>query len=115
MKISYEGRNFRAISNSGTGEVSSATIFNYHQEENIVWAEYHGGDILRGQLIARALEDSSLDMRYQHINKKGELMIGRCSSIPEILPDGRIRLHESWQWECGDFSKGVSMIEEIAA
>ncbi len=52
-------------------------------------------------------------MRYQHVNRDGELMTGHCRSTPELLPDGRLRLHESWQWTSGDGSRGESIIEEI--
>jgi hypothetical protein len=113
MKISYDNRRFRSTANSGTGEVGSETLFHYHQNGDVVWAEYAGGDILRGSLIALVLDDDSLDMRYQHINHEGELMTGRCSSIPELLPDGRLRLHETWQWTSGDLSTGESIVEEI--
>lgn len=113
MSISYNNRKFRSVENSGTGEVGSETIFHYYHEGDIVWAEYEGGDILRGTLIALKLDDDSLDMRYQHINRKGELMTGRCNSIPELLPDGRLRLHETWQWTSGDLSSGRSVVEEI--
>ena len=54
-----------------------------------------------------------IDMRYQHINKEGELMTGNCISAPEILPDGRIRLKEKWQWIGGNCSEGESVVEEI--
>jgi len=64
-------------------------------------------------VIAKGLEDDSLDMRYQHINRKRELMTGVCRSTPEILPDGRIRLHETWQWTTGDLASGTSVLEEI--
>jgi hypothetical protein len=40
-------------------------------------------------------------------------MTGICRSTPEILPDGRIRLHEKWQWTSGDRSSGESIVEEI--
>ena len=52
-------------------------------------------------------------MRYQYINKEGELMTGKCISAPEILPDGRIRLKEKWQWTCGDHTGGESVVEEV--
>ena len=52
-------------------------------------------------------------MRYEHINFAGEIRTGLCLSRPEILPDGRIRLHEKWQWTSGDLSSGESIIEEI--
>lgn len=32
---------------------------------------------------------------------------------PEILPTGKIRLLEQWQWTNGDNSMGQSIIEEI--
>ena len=34
-------------------------------------------------------------MRYHQVNDRGELMTGVCRSTPEVLPDGRIRLHET--------------------
>jgi hypothetical protein len=114
MNISYDNRNFRSIANSGNGEVRGNTIFHYHQDGEVVWAEYSGGEIIRGMLIAKVLADGSLDMRYQHINRRGELMTGVCRSIPELLSDGRIRLHEKWQWTTGDLSSGESIMEEIA-
>jgi len=111
--INYNGRKFRCVSNSESGEVNEETVFEYHHEGDIVWAEYHGGEIVRGQLIARCADDGSLDMRYQHINRRGELMTGICRSTPQLLPDRRIRLHEKWQWTSGDRSSGESLIEEI--
>lgn len=52
-------------------------------------------------------------MRYQHVNAEGELMTGICRSTPEVLADGRIRLHEKWRWTSGDLSSGESIIEEV--
>jgi hypothetical protein len=113
MKINYDQRVFKSVANSQTGEVSSETLFYYHQKENLVWAEYEGGEIVFGQLIAKVLPDDSLEMRYQHLNKKGELMTGKCVSVHEITANGKIRLHEKWQWTCNDFSSGESVVEEI--
>jgi hypothetical protein len=113
MEISYDGRVFKPLSNSGTGEVGEGTIFRYHQEGDLVWAEYSGGEIRIGTLIAKILDDGSLDMRYQHMNAAGDLMTGVCRSTPELLADGRLRLHEKWRWTSGDLSAGESVIEEI--
>ena len=113
MKINYDKRVFKSVQNSETGEVSAETLFYYHQKENLVWAEYEGGEIVFGSLIAKVSEDDSLEMRYQHLNRKGELMTGKCVSAPEILENGKIRLRERWQWTSGDFSEGASVVEEI--
>ena len=115
MKINYDNRTFKSVSNSESGEVSRETTFRYRQKDNLVWAEYAGGEIVFGSLIAKVLPDDSLEMRYQHLNKGGELMTGKCFSQPEILSDGRIRLYEKWQWTSGDFSSGESVVEEASS
>jgi hypothetical protein len=111
--FNYDGRTFRTVSNSEAGEVNSQTIFRYHEHANVVWAEYEGGRIVKGVLLATKNPEGVLDMRYQHVNSKGELMTGLCRSVPELLPDGRYRLREFWRWTCGDCSKGESVVEEV--
>jgi len=114
LRIDYDGRQFRSVGNSGTGEVGNATVFRYHQTGDIVWATYAGGAIRFGTLIAIASPDGGLDMRYQHLNDRGEFKSGRCRSTPELLPDGRLRLHEKWTWtESRDAESGNSVIEEV--
>ena len=54
----------------------------------------------------------NIEMRYHQVNIKDELMTGICVSKPEILQNGKIRLHENWEWTSGDKSKGTSIIEE---
>ena len=112
-KINYDKRVLKSVSNSATGEVSSETTFHYHQKNNLVWAEYEGGAIVFGQIVGKVLDDNSLEFCYQHLNEFGELMTGKCSSVPEVLPNGKIRLQENWEWTCKDFSKGISTLEEI--
>ncbi len=109
----YDNKTFRSVTNTSNGEVGGDTLFHYHQQADIVWAEYAGGSIRKGFLIATVQPDNSLDMRYQHVNAQGELMTGSCRSTPELLTDGRIRLHEQWQWTCGNHSAGESTIEEV--
>jgi hypothetical protein len=57
--------------------------------------------------------NGNIEMRYHHININNEIMTGICHSTPEIMSNGKIRLHEIWQWTSGDQSKGNSVIEEI--
>jgi len=92
--INYNGKTFKSVSNTDNGEVSAETIFHYSQQGNIVTATYSGGGILAGSLIAVVDEQGVLDMRYQHVNDRYELMTGTCVSTPEVLENGKIRLHE---------------------
>ena len=113
MKINYHNRRFRPVSNTENAETSEETVFLYQQEGNILHCSYSGGKIKSGHLIALVHENGFIDMRYHQVNLQGELMTGICQSTPEILPDGKIRLHEEWQWTSGDRSKGQSILEEI--
>jgi hypothetical protein len=112
--VDYDGRRFRPVVNTPNGEVSGETLFRYHQHGAAVWATYEGGGVTQGHLIATADAQGVLDMRYHHLNAAGELMTGRCRSTPERLADGRLRLHEEWQWTSGDGSVGRSVVEEVA-
>jgi hypothetical protein len=114
MTINYDGRRFVPVLNSDNGEVSADTVFHYRQRGDVVWATYTGGQTAFGTLVASVDAAGCLDMRYAHVNAEGELMTGECRSTPELLPDGRLRLHEKWRWTSGDRSEGESTLEEIA-
>jgi SAM-dependent methyltransferase len=113
LRLSYHERIFASVANSASGDVGAATRFHYRQEGGTVWATYRGGAVRLGTLIARVLPDDSLDVRYQHVTTGGELKAGRCLSRPEVLADGRIRLHERWQWTEGGSDAGESIVEEV--
>lgn len=112
-RIDYDGRKFVPVVNTDNGEVSLDTVFHYRQRGDVVWATYEGGHANFGTLVARVDESDCLDMRYAHVNADGEIMTGVCRSTPELLADGRIRLHEKWRWTSGDRSEGESMLEEV--
>ncbi len=112
-RIDYAGRRFHAVANTSHGEVDQSTIFSYHQRDDIVWATYEGGDVRFGTLVATATSDGRLDMRYSHVNADGALRTGTCETTPEVLPDGRLRLHERWRWADGSGPSGTSTLEEL--
>ncbi len=111
--ISYNNKIFKPVSNTENGETSSETIFHYRQNKNILTATYSGGKIKSGHLIGLVNEAGYTDMRYHQVNNNDELMTGICHSVPEVLPNGKIRLLETWKWTSGDQSQGTSVIEEV--
>lgn len=111
--MNYNGKIFRAVSNTANGETSVETIFHYKQVGNVLTATYSGGRILTGHLLGLVDEAGRLDFRYHQINTSGDLMTGQCQSVPEQLPNGKIRLYETWQWTSGDHSSGTSIVDEI--
>jgi len=92
--MNYNNKIFRSVQNSNNGDVSVETTFHYFQKDEVIWADYSGGAIL-------------------NISQDLTIKTGVCQSTPEITEDGRIRLHEHWQWTNGDLSKGYSVLEEV--
>lgn len=111
--INYNNKKFRVISNSENGEVNEDLIFEYRQNGDILHCNYHGGDIMVGHLLGIVAPDGMIRMSYHQINKARQINTGICISSPEITANGKIKLHESWQWTNGDLSKGESILEEI--
>ena len=112
-KINYDGRKFLPKMNSANGEVSEQTVFTYHQKGNLLWAQYSGGDILKGSLIGNVLPDGELDFVYHHMNRDMQVKTGKCHSVPKVMENGKIELLERWEWTNGDCSKGESLLTEI--
>jgi hypothetical protein len=65
-----------------------------------------------GHLIGLVDHSGTIEMRYHQINDNDQFMTGVCLSKPEIMENGKIRLHETWEWTSGDKSKGKSIVEE---
>ncbi len=112
-KINYDGRKFIPKMNSKNGEVSDQTVFLYHQNGTLLWAEYSGGDILKGSLIGCVLDNGELDFVYHHMNRDMQAKTGKCHSVPTVKENGKIELSEQWEWTSGDYSKGESLLIEV--
>lgn len=112
-KINYDGKNFVPKRNTENGEVDEETVFHYHQKEKTIWAEYFGGEIKQGFLIGTVDNNGKLAFTYQHLNESNQLRLGKCNSIPVFSEDGKMEIHEEWQWLNGDKSKGTSVIVEV--
>ncbi len=113
MKLNYHNRKFAGVLNSSSGQVSGDTIFHYQQHGNILTASYSGGSIQQGYMLGIVNEDNSLDFVYHHLDEHQNLKSGHGHSVPEMLEDGRIRLHESWSWTFPTQGDGNSIVEEM--
>lgn len=111
--INYDGRKFVLKMNSENGDVSEQTLFLYHQNGSLLWAEYSGGDILKGYLIGSVSDSGELDFVYHHMNRDMMIKTGKCHSVPTVMENGKIKLLEQWEWTSGDFSRGESLLVEV--
>lgn len=107
--ISYDGRTFRA---QGRPE-GEAPVARYRQDGDLVWAEFAGGDVRRGALAGTCAPDGTLEFAYSMVLTGGEVVSGCSISSPEVLADGRIRLHERFERYGRNAATGASCIEEI--
>lgn len=111
--ICYDGRRCIPKMNSENGEVSEQTTFTYHQNGKLLWADYSGGDILRGSLIGTVSINGELDFVYHHMNQDMQVKTGKCHSVPTVLENGKMELSEQWEWTSGECSKGESLLMEV--
>lgn len=109
--ISLKGRVLAGVENSASGDVGQSTTFTYHQDGDVIWAEYAGGAVLRGYLVGTR-QAARLSFRYAHLGTNKETSTGVCESVIEVLGDGRVRFHESWAWESRP-ETGNSIVEEL--
>jgi hypothetical protein len=109
---SLQGRLFRATGDTARGEVTTATVFQYNEDDTCVWAVYAGGPIVRGFLVGTRTGDR-LEARYVQLNAAGETASGYCVSRIEELDDGRLAVDETWRGESRE-GDGHSRVEEIS-
>jgi hypothetical protein len=115
-RIHYDGRRFTPVGDHDSGAAGPAsgtprTVGVYHQDGDLVWAEFSGPTARVGRLVGACDPDGVITAGYCMIQADGSAMAGTCRSVPTVLADGRVRLTEHWRRVDG--STGVSTIEEI--
>lgn len=113
MVRSLDGLVMAPVADQAQGQVGTRTRFVYHERDGRIWADYEGGDIVRGHLVGTR-EGDRLDFRYVQLRTDGTTAGGHCVSAVVALPDGRVRLEETWEWESGPGS-GTSVVEQTVS
>jgi hypothetical protein len=92
-------------------EEANGATGRYHQDGSLVWAEFGGGPVRTGRLVGVCAPDGVITAAYCQVMADGQVISGTCTSTPDTLPDGRLRLTE--QWRRDDGSVGMSRIEQV--
>lgn len=108
--INYDGKRFRKVL---ADPADDAPIALYRQRGDLVWAEFTGGDVRRGSLTGTRDTDGVISFSYSMVLDDGRVISGHSVNTPEVLADGRIRLHERWERYGAHAASGVSSIEEV--
>ena len=111
-KFDFNNKRFALIQNSDNGQVDTETIFNYKQEDNLVTADYFGGTIKYGKIIAE-LKSDELNMLYQCLTTDYQLKAGKAIAQISLTENGKIKLSLNWQWLTNGNDKGKSEYIEI--
>lgn len=111
-EFNFNNKRFALIENSENGQVNSETIFNYKQEENLVTANYFGGTIKYGKIIAD-LKGNQLNMLYQCLTTDNQLKAGKALAQITKTENGKIKLSLNWEWLTNGNEKGQSEYIEI--
>jgi hypothetical protein len=112
MPRSLDGLVLAPVADQAPGQVGTRTRFTYHERDGAIWAEYTGGDVVRGHLVGTR-DGDRLDFRYVQLKRDGSTASGHCASVVRELPDGRVRLEETWEWESQPGS-GTSVVEQVS-
>ncbi len=107
--INYDGRNFSPVRDSA-GE---QPVAHYHQAGDLVWGEFSGAEIRRGQLVGRCGADGVVRFSYGMVLDDGVIITGFCRAVPEVMADGRVRLTEHYERFGEGASRGISILEEV--
>ena len=108
--VDMDGRVLRPAAAVEGGQVTPETEFRFRQSGDMVWGRYSGGGIRLGFFVGTN-DGRTVSFRYSQLDTLGETASGSSVDRIEALPDGRVRLHESWQWDSRDGS-GTSILEE---
>lgn len=106
-EFNFNSKTFTLVENSEEGSATSKTIFEYKQQGNLVTADYHGGGITYGKIVAK-LENDILHMLYQCLTDEGELKAGKATALISLNKKNKIKLKLNWKWLGDTTQNGVS-------
>ncbi len=110
--LNFNNKTFALVENSKKGKVNAETVFKYKQKGDLVTADYHGGPIAYGKIIAH-LKGDTLHMLYQCFTVDNELKAGKGTANISHTNTGKLKLDIDWQWMTDSKAKGKSQFIEV--
>ncbi|MFT6868006.1 MAG: hypothetical protein ACJA08_002854 [Cyclobacteriaceae bacterium] len=110
--INLDNKKFKLLENADVGEVIGDTVFHIHQKGNIARAEYYGGSIASGHILAW-MDGETMEMSYHCITQENKIKVGKALAKVSIDSSCKIHLMLEWEWISGAEGKGSSHYLEI--
>lgn len=111
-KLDFNNKKFALVQNSDNGQVNTETVFHYKQDDNLVTADYFGGTIKYGKIIAE-LKENELNMLYQCLTTDNQLKAGKALAQITVTENDKIKLSLNWEWLTNGNEQGKSEYIEI--
>jgi hypothetical protein len=110
--FNFNKKTFALVQNTEGGQVNAETLFKYKQKGNLVTADYAGGSVTYGKIIAH-LEGETLNMLYQCLTTDNQLKAGKAIAKISKTANGKIKLALNWEWLNDSQTKGQSEYIEL--
>jgi hypothetical protein len=108
---SLDGRVLHVVDSEAASAVDARTKLRCKQRGPIVTATYRGGRVRAGYLIGKWHDD---ELRCDYVQVSTDDVVDKGHSVCRVtrLPDGRLRVKESFTWDSKD-GAGVNVFEEM--
>ncbi|MDI9311179.1 MAG: hypothetical protein QM535_13310 [Limnohabitans sp.] len=108
----FNNKVFVLLHNTANGTTNEETKFYYKQTDDLVTADFYGGTVKYGKIIAIHKGDN-LEMVYQMLTSTNELKSGKAIANIVFNENEKIELHLNWEWLTTSENKGNSIYKEI--
>ncbi len=110
-QYNFHKKQFAVIKNDGVAvEVTTETIFNFYQNEELIYAEYKGGKVKYGEIFG-LIENATVCFYYNQVNLEGGKNQGSSIDEIKILPNNKLQLIDKWEWK-NKTGQGLCIMEE---
>ena len=112
IKYYFDKKQFKVIKNDGIDiEVNTETIFNFHQNNELIYAEYEGGKIKYGEIFG-LIENENIYFYYNQENLAGQKNQGSSKDEIILLENDKLQLIDKWEWKTKS-GQGLCILEEV--
>jgi GNAT superfamily N-acetyltransferase len=110
-QYNFHKKQFKVIKNDGIDvEVTTETIFNFYQNEELIYAEYKGGKVKYGEIFG-LVENNTVHFYYSQVNFEGVKNQGSSTDEIKVLDNNKLQLIDKWEWK-NKSGKGLCIMEE---
>lgn len=110
-QMNLDNIKMNVIETAGNGVVNELTIFTFSQTDNVVSANYAGGQIVKGFLVG-LIDNNKLRFSYCQLQGDGKMDNG-ISVCDILMENGKIRLVEHFTWASRENETGVNVFQQL--